>query len=414
MGEVFGGRYELIDLLGEGGMGAVWRARDLKLNRIVAAKVLRQSDASALLRFVREQGLRVNHPNVIAPLGWIGEDNQVLFTMRIVAGGSLATLIGDHGALPPRFAAEILRQLLAGLQAVHADHLVHRDVKPANILLDATGSDRPHAYLTDFGIAVDLTGPRLTETGLIHGTPGYLAPELQNFGDVTPAVDMFAAGMVGAAMLTGARPRDLGIDSTTPTPEGIPESLWSLIRDLINPDAEGRPCMTEALHRLEAPELAWQEGAAEYVEVFHQLEPLDPTSPHTSSQGFEHSGTLLSPYVASFPTPSSSSSSQFPQRTPTTDRIPQPTPPTGQLQQAHPGYTQFRSPRPSTALQAQASATPPHAQSPHSLPMISQAESPAPRRKGRGKRHTSDWVLFAASVAAFIAGVVLLVFWYVI
>ena len=411
MGEVFGGRYELIDLLGEGGMGAVWRARDLKLNRIVAAKVLRQSDASALLRFVREQGLRVNHPNVIAPLGWIGEDNQVLFTMRIVAGGSLATLIGDHGALPPRFAAEILRQLLAGLQAVHAAHLVHRDVKPANILLDATGSDRPHAYLTDFGIAVDLTGPRLTETGLVHGTPGYLAPELQNFGDVTPAVDMFAAGMVGAAMLTGARPRDLGIDSTTPTPEGIPESLWSLIRDLINPEAEARPCMTEALHRLEAPELAWQDGAAEYVEVFHQLEPLDPTSPHTSSQGFEHSGTLLSPYVASFPTPSSS---QFPQRTPTTDRIPRPTPPISQLQQAHPGYAQFRSPHTSTALQAQPSVTPLHAQSPQSLPMLSQAESPAPRRKGRGKRHTSDWVLFTASMVAFIAGVVLLVFWYVI
>ena len=411
MGEVFGGRYELIDLLGEGGMGAVWRARDLKLNRIVAAKVLRQSDASALLRFVREQGLRVNHPNVIAPLGWIGEDNQVLFTMRIVAGGSLATLIGDHGALPPRFAAEILRQLLAGLQAVHAAHLVHRDVKPANILLDATGSDRPHAYLTDFGIAVDLTGPRLTETGLVHGTPGYLAPELQNFGDVTPAVDMFASGMVGAAMLTGARPRDLGIDSTTPAPAGIPESLWSLIRDLINPDAEARPCMTEALQRLEAPELAWQEGAAEYVEVFHQLEPLTPTGPHTSSQGFEHSGTLLSPHVASFPTPSSS---QFPQRTPTTDRVPQPTPPTDQLQQAHPGYAQFRSPHTSTAPQAQPSVTPLHARSPQSLPMLSQAESPAPRRKGRGKRHTSDWVLFAASVVAFIAGVVLLVFWYVI
>ena len=167
MGEVFGGRYELIDLIGEGGMGAVWRARDLKLNRVVAAKVLRQSDASALLRFVREQGLRVNHPNVIAPLGWIGEDNQVLFTMRIVAGGSLATLIGDHGALPPRFAAEILRQLLSGLQAVHAAHLVHRDVKPANILLDATGTGRPHAYLTDFGIAVDLTGPRFTDR---HGS----------------------------------------------------------------------------------------------------------------------------------------------------------------------------------------------------------------------------------------------------
>ena len=391
-------------------MGAVWRARDLKLNRVVAAKVLRQSDASALLRFVREQGLRVNHPNVIAPLGWIGEDNQVLFTMRIVAGGSLATLIGDHGALPPRFAAEILRQLLAGLRAVHAAHLVHRDVKPANILLDATGSDRPHAYLTDFGIAVDLTGPRLTETGLVHGTPGYLAPELQNFGDVTPAVDMFAVGMVGAAMLTGARPRDLGIDTTTPTPEGVPESLWSLIRDLINPDAEARPGMAEALHRLEAPELAWREGAAEYVEVFQQLEPLDPANPHAASQGFEPSGTLLSPYVASFPTPSSPS---FPQRTPTTDRLRQPTPPTGQLQQAHPGYAQFRHPRTPTALQSQPPVTPLHAQSPQSLPMLSHAESPAPRRKSRGKRHTSDWVLFAVSVVAFIAGVVLLVLWYV-
>ena len=411
MGEVFGGRYELIDLIGEGGMGAVWRARDLKLNRVVAAKVLRQSDASALLRFVREQGLRVNHPNVIAPLGWIGEDNQVLFTMRIVAGGSLATLIGDHGALPPRFAAEILRQILAGLQAVHAAHLVHRDVKPANILLDATGPGRPHAYLTDFGIAVDLTGPRLTETGLVHGTPGYLAPELQNFGDVTPAADLFAVGMVGAAMLTGARPRDLGIDTTTPTPEGVPESLWSLIRDLINPHAEARPDLATALHRLEAPELAWHEGAAEYVEVFQQLEPLELASPHTGPQGLEPSGTLLSPYVASSPTPSSQ---PFWQQTPTNDRFPQWTPSTEQPLHAHPGIAQSRPPHTSTVLQTTPPVTPLHAQSPQSLPMPPHVEKAAPRRKGRGKRHTSDWVLFAASVVAFIAGIVLLVLWYVI
>ena len=248
----------------------------------MAAKVLRQSDASALLRFVREQGLRVNHPNVIAPLGWIGEDNQVLFTMRIVAGGSLATLIGDHGALPPRFAAEILRQLLSGLQAVHAAHLVHRDVKPANILLDATGTGRPHAYLTDFGIAVDLTGPRFTETGMVHGTPGYLAPELMALGDATPAVDMFAVGMVGASMLTGTRPRD--IDFEAGVPDGVPESLWSLIRDLTAPDPEARPGPPEALRHLEAPELAWQDGAAGDVEVFQQLEPLDSENPTTTSR----------------------------------------------------------------------------------------------------------------------------------
>ena len=78
--------------------------------------------------------------------------------------------------------------------------------KPANILLDATGPGRPHAYLTDFGIAVDLTGPRLTETGLVHGTPGYLAPELQNFGDVTPAADLFAVAWWGARCSRGLAP----------------------------------------------------------------------------------------------------------------------------------------------------------------------------------------------------------------
>ena len=395
MGEVFGGRYELIDLIGEGGMGAVWRARDLKLNRIVAAKVLRQSDASALLRFVREQGLRVNHPNVIAPLGWIGEDNQVLFTMRIVAGGSLATLIGDHGALPPRFAAEILRQLLSGLQAVHAAHLVHRDVKPANILLDATGIGRPHAYLTDFGIAVDLAGPRLTETGMVHGTPGYLAPELMTLGDVTPAVDMFAAGMVAASMLTGARPRD--IDLNDGTPEGVPANLWSLIRDLTAPDPEARPDPPEALRRLEAPELAWQDGAAGDVEVFQQLEPLNSENPTTTSR---RPGTP-GPVSPQHPTLSSvtpgpprmpSLPADQPRQPPSAVSPPQqPTPPTGPLQ---PEPTSSPVPLPTQALET-----------------LPPADVPTPGKRGR-KRRVSDRVLLATSALLLLGGVILLVLWY--
>ena len=396
MGEVFGGRYELIDLIGEGGMGAVWRARDLKLNRVVAAKVLRQSDASALLRFVREQGLRVNHPNVIAPLGWIGEDNQVLFTMRIVAGGSLATLIGDHGALPPRFAAEILRQLLSGLQAVHAAHLVHRDVKPANILLDATGTGRPHAYLTDFGIAVDLTGPRFTETGMVHGTPGYLAPELMALGDATPAVDMFAVGMVGASMLTGTRPRD--IDFEAGAPDGVPESLWSLIRDLTAPDPEARPGPPEALRRLEAPELAWQDGAAGDVEVFQQLEPLDSENPTTTSRRPGTPGPMSPQHPA--PSPVTPGTQQLPSQPTDQPRQPpsaisppqQQTPPTGPLQPAH---TSVPAPPPTQALE-----TPPP------------ADVPTPGKRG-GKRRVSDRVLLATSALLLICGVILLVLWYV-
>lgn len=117
MGEVFAGRYELIDQIG------------------------------------------LHHPHVIVPLGWAGEDDRVLFTMPVVAGGSVATLIGDFGALPPLFVSEVIRQLVDVLSAVHAARVVHRDLKPSNILLDPTGTGRPHAYLTDFGIAVDLDGP---------------------------------------------------------------------------------------------------------------------------------------------------------------------------------------------------------------------------------------------------------------
>ncbi|HMQ65804.1 MAG TPA: serine/threonine protein kinase, partial [Arachnia sp.] len=88
MGEVFAGRYELIDQIGLGGMGSVWRVRDLRADAVVAAKVLRQSDAVAVLRFVREQAVRIHHPHIIVPLGWAGEDDRVLFTMPVVEGGS--------------------------------------------------------------------------------------------------------------------------------------------------------------------------------------------------------------------------------------------------------------------------------------------------------------------------------------
>ena len=135
VGEVFAGRYELLDLIGEGGMGSVWRVHDRRENRVVAAKVLRQSDAVSLLRFVREQAVRVRHPHVVTPLGWAGEDDRVLFTMPVVEGGSVATLVGDHGPLPPLVVAELVRQLLGALGAVHEAGLVHRMVicRPGNV-----------------------------------------------------------------------------------------------------------------------------------------------------------------------------------------------------------------------------------------------------------------------------------------
>ena len=145
MGEVFAGRYELVDPIGRGGVGAVWRAWDHRRRRYVAAKVLQQSDAHTLLRFVREQALRIDHPHVLAPASWAADDDKVLFTMDLV-GRRLAGPL-DRGLRPPaaRFVCTLLDQLLAGLAAVHAEGVVHRDIKPANILLEATGTGRPHA-----------------------------------------------------------------------------------------------------------------------------------------------------------------------------------------------------------------------------------------------------------------------------
>lgn len=270
MGEVFAGRYELLDPLGEGGMGTVWRVWDSREERMVAAKVLRQSDAVSLLRFVREQAFRVVHPHVLTPLSWAGEDDRVLFTMPVVEGGSVASLIGDHGALPPRLVAEVLRQLASALDAVHAAGILHRDVKPANVLLAATGSERPHTFLTDFGIAIELDGVRLTQTGQWSGTPSYSAPESQSGAEPDPTADLYAVGQVGIAMLTGARPA-----ASPSRPPGTPDDLWLLLTELINVDPAARPqTASEVLRRLDAPDLAWGPDAMGEVEVLrHVPEP---------------------------------------------------------------------------------------------------------------------------------------------
>ncbi|MGG5257923.1 protein kinase domain-containing protein [Phycicoccus avicenniae] len=277
MGEVFAGRYELVDLIGEGGMGSVWRVWDRREQRVVAAKVLKQSDAVSLLRFVREQAVRVRHPHVLTPLGWAGEDDRVLFTMPVVDGGSAATLVGDHGPLPPVLVAELLRQLLSALESVHGAGMVHRDVKPANLLLVATGTGRPHALLTDFGIAVDDRVPRFTHTGGVTGTPGYIAPEAELGADPTPAVDLYAAGQVARALLTGTRPSD---PAAATLPMGTPDALRAAVEALTDPEPSARPSSARAARELLAvPALAWSEAALGEVEVLTHVPPLGDGRP---------------------------------------------------------------------------------------------------------------------------------------
>ncbi|MEU3910550.1 serine/threonine-protein kinase [Streptomyces sp. NPDC029721] len=304
MGEVFAGRYELADPVGRGGAGAVWRAWDRRRGRYVAAKVLLRAEAPMLLRFVREQALRIDHPHVLAPASWAADDDKVLFTMDLVGGGSLTHVVADYGPLPPRFVCVLLDQLLSGLAAVHAEGVVHRDVKPANILLEATGKGRPHLRLSDFGISLRKGEPRLTDTDLVVGTPGYFAPEQLRGAEPDFPADLFAVGLVALYLLTGRKPDSPALLERFPAhgvpeaPEGVPAPLWDVIANLLHPDPRNRfrtatgarKALAEAAQLLPDPP-----ADEEPVEVFDQLGPLPP--------GFGPEGPLSTPVREDPPQP---------------------------------------------------------------------------------------------------------------
>jgi eukaryotic-like serine/threonine-protein kinase len=239
------GRYVLADQIGVGGMGAVWRARDLRTGAWVAAKLLGRHDAGLLLRFVHEQSVRIRHPHVVAPSGWAAEDHLVVLTMDLVRGGSLADLLHAHGRLPDGVVRVLLDQMLQALVAVHAAGVVHRDLKPANVLLEATGAGRPHARLADFGVAATAAEQRLHASGPI-GTDGYMAPE-QVLGDPPhPRQDVYAAGVLAAELLTGS-----------PTQRPLAGPLHPLLHAMTEPDSRRRTPSAEValaqLRRLGVP-----------------------------------------------------------------------------------------------------------------------------------------------------------------
>ncbi len=419
MGEVFAGRYELVDPIGRGGAGAVWRAWDHRRRRYVAAKVLLQSDAHTLLRFVREQALRIDHPHVLAPASWAADDDKVLFTMDLVAGGSLAHVIGDYGPLPPRFVCVLLDQLLSGLATVHAEGVVHRDIKPANILMDVTGTGRPHLRLSDFGISMRKGEPRLTETNYVVGTPGYFAPEQLLGAEPDFTADLFAVGLVALYLLQGRRPDSQALVEhfrtygTPGAPEGIPEPLWQVIAGLLQPDPQARfrtatgarKALTAAVELLPGPSPDEQP-----VEIFDQLGPLP--------QGFGPEGpTGPSDAVASGA--SQAAWGQFPAAVPPTPPTapapPRQQPPEPQYQAQHgPSETgSFHLPPPVTHPTPSFAQTPtagvPYGQAPtypytaHPVQVPGQHTPPAPaRRPGPPPKVTIPVLLLA--LACFAVG----------
>jgi serine/threonine protein kinase len=203
--------YRLEAQVGASGMAIVFRARDQRLGRLVALKILAPTltaDAEFRQRFIGESraAAKVDHPHII-PVYQADEADGVLFiAMRFVMGGDLRRVLEQEGALPSGRAAQFISPVASALDAAHRAGLVHRDIKPANILVDA-GPDRPdHVYLSDFGVSKGAVTASLTGTGQYLGTPQYSAPEQLQGRKVDGRTDQYALACVAYQLLTGAVP----------------------------------------------------------------------------------------------------------------------------------------------------------------------------------------------------------------
>jgi serine/threonine-protein kinase len=209
VGEVIADRYELEELVGSGGMSSVFRAHDRRLERDVALKILHShygDDAESVERFRREAWsvARLSHPNLVAVIDRGEADGRQFIVFEYVDGATLKQLVESRGPLPVREAVEIAIGIARGLAFAHDSGLVHRDVKPQNVLLNGDG--RPK--VTDFGIARSLDGEGVTQSGTVLGTSHYMAPEQATGRGVDAHSDVYSLGAVLYELLTGSVPFD--------------------------------------------------------------------------------------------------------------------------------------------------------------------------------------------------------------
>ncbi len=207
-GHLLAQRYEVLSLLGEGGMGAVYKARDVELSRMVALKVIRPDLArnrAILDRFKQELILatQVTHRNVVRIYD-LGEAEGIKFiTMEYVEGEDLAAILHRRVKLPPREAVAVIEQVCRALEAAHNVGVIHRDLKPQNVMWE-TGSGR--ILVMDFGLAKTLEGERMTQTGAMVGTMEYMSPEQALAGNLDQRSDIFSLGLIFYELLTGQTP----------------------------------------------------------------------------------------------------------------------------------------------------------------------------------------------------------------
>jgi len=239
VGSVVGNRFEILQLLGEGGMGAVYKAHDRELEKDVALKLIRAELArnpEILQRFKQEIILarQITHRNVIRIFDIGQADGHKYITMEYLEGRDLRAVLREKGKLTPEEAAKIVLQICRALEAAHGEGVIHRDLKPQNIMLDANG----RAYVMDFGIARSAYLPGMTQTGALVGTPEYMSPEQARGEKLDERSDLFSLGVIFYELLIGTSP----YHSDTPL-----ATLWRRIQEKAKPLDEIDPTIPKAL-----------------------------------------------------------------------------------------------------------------------------------------------------------------------
>ena len=243
---MFASRYRIEQVLGRGGMGVVYKATDTQLDEIVAIKTLpgdvMQRSPEDLERFKREIRLarKITHRNVLRTYDYGEADGLYFISMEYVRGYTLSELLGEAPGrqMAPRVAMGVARQISRGLQAAHEQGIIHRDIKPQNVLIDAKGEVK----LMDFGIArMTEAAEAMTQAGLIVGTPHYMSPEQVQGRPLDPRSDVYSMGVLMYEMLTGKRP----FESTSLT--GV---LTAHITDTPQPAIELRPEIGERINAI--------------------------------------------------------------------------------------------------------------------------------------------------------------------
>ncbi|NUT91840.1 MAG: protein kinase, partial [Saccharothrix sp.] len=315
MREVGNGRYRLVRELGRGGMGAVWLGQDAVLGRDVAVKELvlpggvpaaeRAVYRERVLREARIAG-RLADPSVVTVYDLVTEDDQTYIVMELITAPTLDELVDLDGPLDVRAAATLAGQLLSALEAAHDAGVVHRDVKPGNVMVPARGP----AKLTDFGIAQSLEDPKLTATGTLIGSPAYMAPERLSGAPAAPGWDLWALGATLFYATEGRNPFERETTSATllavmterPVPKLSPGPLHDLVVGLLDPDPDRRLRTPQARRLIER-------ALADTPDTTARVDPptvrVDPVAHGTdpADRGGQPSAPGVSPFNPGMPPP---------------------------------------------------------------------------------------------------------------